>query len=220
MAETASLAGGASCWTHRFHCLPLHRPILTWKRECCFQPGAGLSFQRSAHCGSPIREKFVFLGKPTVPRLSFWTLRDCDFLGHVLHLLFCAAFSRGTRGEWGLLARSRAGFFGGAGMEEPKPGGRRSRSPQSRQRAGVFPSSPCPREEGRQKRGSTEEIKVRGPRRTDGGATGLEKRSRFYAQILRRSVSMDTSHGTRLACLWRFTRSVLGRPALMSRAWT
>jgi hypothetical protein len=51
---------------------------------------------------------------------------------------------RFPQGEWGLLANFALSlcFLG-----DRKPGGRRSRSPQCRQRAGVFPSSPCPRED-------------------------------------------------------------------------
>ncbi len=61
-------------------------------------------------------------------------------------------------------SKAKGCFFGGAETEEPKPGGRRSRSrsPRWRQRAGVVPSSRCPREDGalekeidRGKRGQT-----------------------------------------------------------------
>ena len=115
-----------------------------------------------------------------LPFASFWYLRRRFFR------LSCPA-SRGTpEGDWGLLARPRAAFCGGAGKLRRSPcffrnrkprrcgcsvlimscgllgpkglddsdqilnevGKQERRSPQYRWRAGVVPSSPCPRERG------------------------------------------------------------------------
>jgi hypothetical protein len=36
-----------------------------------------------------------------------------DWLDHLFFLLFCARFSRGTKGEWGLLASAKGCLFAG-----------------------------------------------------------------------------------------------------------
>src|SRR5262249_54960078 len=73
-------------------------------------------------------------------------LPDCDFFGHDFSP-FLPRFSRGTQGEWGLLARPRAAFLEGPERRSQNPEGparRESRSPPCRQGAGGFPQLAVP----------------------------------------------------------------------------
>src|SRR6516225_2347858 len=88
-------------------------------------------------------------------------------------------FSRGTPRRVGPARQAKGCFLRGSqetslyrfvSWGDCKPGGRRSRSrsPQCRQRAGVFPSSPCPRERGAfERRNEGREIRDRQQEKAD-----------------------------------------------------